>query len=185
MDFLGGCFFFLAWLSPSEVSFMTFCLLSWEAYASWGPYFNITPAKNFPRDRFIYLRQVLVSLGIKRKTMKCYYHIQIEAVGKCKNCQKGICRECAIDVGNGIACGGNCEDEVRAVNEHMKLKMTEQQRAYSVQSKNAIWSILAGAVCLFTGLANASGGPLLVAMGVMLFLTAILQYSIGRKFLAK
>lgn len=48
--------------------------------------------------------------------MKCFVHDDQDAVGICKTCQKGVCRECAVDVGNGIACKGACEDEVRRIN---------------------------------------------------------------------
>jgi hypothetical protein len=40
-------------------------------------------------------------LGINE--MKCYYHHEVDAVGLCKSCSKGICPECAFDVGGGLA----------------------------------------------------------------------------------
>lgn len=40
--------------------------------------------------------------------MKCYNHPTADAVGVCKVCQKGICRECAIEHEIGIVCQGNC-----------------------------------------------------------------------------
>ncbi len=36
--------------------------------------------------------------------MKCYYHGEVDAVGTCKSCSKGLCRDCAIDLGKGLAC---------------------------------------------------------------------------------
>jgi len=49
--------------------------------------------------------------------MNCYRHHEAYAVGICKNCSKGICTECAVDVGNGIACKNECEEEVKNINE--------------------------------------------------------------------
>ncbi|MBT9547845.1 MAG: hypothetical protein IV090_20825 [Candidatus Sericytochromatia bacterium] len=48
--------------------------------------------------------------------MKCFYHPEKDALGTCKNCCKGICGECIIDVGNGIACDDACRDAVNQVN---------------------------------------------------------------------
>lgn len=48
--------------------------------------------------------------------MKCYNH-QTDAVGICKSCNKGICKDCAVDVGDGIACHNSCEQSVKILNE--------------------------------------------------------------------
>jgi hypothetical protein len=73
--------------------------------------------------------------------MKCFYHPQTDAVATCKNCNKGLCLECASDVGNGVACKGKCESEVHAFNEMI-------QRA--VRAKNVhggyykMWAVFFG-----------------------------------------
>jgi hypothetical protein len=48
--------------------------------------------------------------------MKCYNHQNVDAVGVCKNCRKGICHDCLTDVGNGIACTDSCITEVTDIN---------------------------------------------------------------------
>lgn len=48
--------------------------------------------------------------------MNCYYHSKETAVGSCKSCCKGLCIECAVDVGDGLACRGKCEDRVKVLN---------------------------------------------------------------------
>ncbi|MBP7275989.1 MAG: hypothetical protein KBA51_07280, partial [Kiritimatiellae bacterium] len=35
--------------------------------------------------------------------MKCFNHEDRDAVGTCKSCGKGVCRECAVDMGKGLA----------------------------------------------------------------------------------
>jgi hypothetical protein len=47
--------------------------------------------------------------------MNCFYHPTIVAIGTCKSCSKGICPNCATDLGKGLACKGRCEEEVAAV----------------------------------------------------------------------
>ena len=44
--------------------------------------------------------------------MLCFYHQDQEAVGTCKSCGKGICNDCAVDLGKGLACKGRCEADV-------------------------------------------------------------------------
>lgn len=48
--------------------------------------------------------------------MKCYNHSNADAVAICKSCGKAICQECAVDVGKGIACKDQCEDDVMMIN---------------------------------------------------------------------
>jgi hypothetical protein len=47
--------------------------------------------------------------------MRCFYHQDKEAVGTCKACGKGVCVECAVDLGKGLACRGLCEESARAI----------------------------------------------------------------------
>ena len=55
--------------------------------------------------------------GWRGYVMRCFCHPENEAVGVCKNCFKGVCPECLIDVGDGLACGSPYQFEVRANNE--------------------------------------------------------------------
>src|SRR6185369_14793503 len=47
--------------------------------------------------------------------MRCFYHRDKEAVGSCKSCGKGVCAECAVDLGKGLACRSRCEESARAI----------------------------------------------------------------------
>ena len=47
--------------------------------------------------------------------MLCFYHHDKQAVGLCRYCGKGICSECSVDLGGGLACRNRCEDKVRGV----------------------------------------------------------------------
>lgn len=52
--------------------------------------------------------------------MKCYNHHDQDAVGICKQCSKGICPDCVIDVGGGIACKATCAEAVSELNALIK-----------------------------------------------------------------
>jgi hypothetical protein len=45
--------------------------------------------------------------------MKCFYHNDKDAVGICKSCEKGLCIDCAVDLGKGLACKNHCEEDVK------------------------------------------------------------------------
>ena len=52
--------------------------------------------------------------------MKCFYHRSLDAIALCKNCYKGLCASCAIDLENGQACKNNCESAVQLVGDILK-----------------------------------------------------------------
>ena len=39
--------------------------------------------------------------------MNCFQHQSVTSVGACKHCGKGLCAECAVDLGHGLACRGH------------------------------------------------------------------------------
>jgi hypothetical protein len=45
--------------------------------------------------------------------MRCFVHHDLEAVGTCRACNKGLCRECASDLGHSISCRGACEEKAK------------------------------------------------------------------------
>lgn len=44
--------------------------------------------------------------------MHCFNHADRPAVGICKSCNKGLCKECLTELPNGIACKASCEERV-------------------------------------------------------------------------
>jgi hypothetical protein len=44
--------------------------------------------------------------------MNCFYHQDRPAIGICKNCQRGLCSDCAVEVPDGLACKERCERQV-------------------------------------------------------------------------
>jgi hypothetical protein len=48
--------------------------------------------------------------------VKCFNHEDRDALGICKICQKGGCRECINDTDSGIACKDTCEKILKNFN---------------------------------------------------------------------
>ena len=60
--------------------------------------------------------------------MKCYYHHDVDAVGICKSCNKGLCEECIELVGRSISCKGDCADTVRLVDTVIKKNVSSSRQ---------------------------------------------------------
>jgi hypothetical protein len=119
--------------------------------------------------------------------MKCFNHEGVDAVAICKNCNKALCRACATDVGNGVACKGVCEQEVIALNELIRRNRTAAQRTGYAYHRNAIVCALLALIFVYLSVENYQSGrsPLLVVTAgsaVIFALAAFFNYSAGQKF---
>jgi len=106
--------------------------------------------------------------------MKCFYHDDHDAIGTCKSCGKGLCRDCAIDLGKGLACRGQCEQSVTDM-----IKLIDQNIHFSPIGKNvmgnvrkntyvqALFLLAAGTVFLLTGLATGRVAELPGLLGIV------------------
>ena len=70
--------------------------------------------------------------------MKCFEHRDQDAIGQCKHCSKGLCENCAIDLGHGLACKGVHESEVELLNSLIE----NNKKSYSQTSKSLFMSNL-------------------------------------------
>jgi uncharacterized membrane protein len=112
--------------------------------------------------------------------MKCFYHPDADAVAICKNCNKGLCSECAVDVGNGIACKNNCEDKVIALNKTINLNTK------ILKSSTRTFKILS-ILCLIIGIISLVFGYLLISselifLSIFILLLSIVSYLMSRKY---
>ena len=97
--------------------------------------------------------------------MRCFYHHEKEAVGTCKSCGKGLCPDCAVDLGRGLACRGRCEENVKTV-----IQLVERNILLSGQRENMLKQredILKRSDQMFsrTALFNLAFGAILIAWG--------------------
>jgi hypothetical protein len=67
--------------------------------------------------------------------MRCFVHEDVEAVGICRACGRGLCVACADDGVGGLACHGSCAVGVRAagakVRERLKFRRAAAKREAS------------------------------------------------------
>ena len=120
--------------------------------------------------------------------MKCFNHDGADAVAICKNCNKALCHTCAVDVGNGVACAGDCEQEVRSLNELIRRNRTAAQKTGYAYNRNAIVCALIALVFGYLSFDAFHSGrtPLLVVTAgstVIFAMAAFFNYSAAQKFL--
>lgn len=118
--------------------------------------------------------------------MNCYNHPEIDAIGVCKSCSKGVCRECVVDLDKGLACKNSCEEDVRALNELLAKTKTAYQKTGKAYSNNAIIYVLLGGLFLILGLASAATEMtgmafLMIPAGLIFTLGAVFNFINGRR----
>ena len=99
--------------------------------------------------------------------MRCFVHPDVEAVGICRCCGRGLCHACAVAESGFIACKGECEKQAR-----LAAALTDANaQAFRVARRGA-WIMPAlfamfAALFLYFGLTRyESPNNVAVAMGV-------------------
>ena len=87
--------------------------------------------------------------------MKCFYHATADAVGSCKSCGRGVCAECAVDMGKGLACRGRCEGDVEALIQLIDRNMTFTRATVQLMPGQRRIGILSGVLIFAMGLVFA------------------------------
>ncbi len=88
--------------------------------------------------------------------MKCYNHPDVDAIGICKNCNKGLCKDCLTELENGIACTATCIEEVKQINSLINRNKQSYNSAAGMHMRNALIYGGMGLVFIFFGL-NTEG----------------------------
>ena len=114
--------------------------------------------------------------------MRCFNHPEKEAVGICKSCQRGLCPECATDLGHGLACAGKHEQEVNT----LKTIIDQSARIYEVtpKTRNAAPLFFGFMGAVFAGYGLYNGGDTTdfsVVMGAGFIAFAIYNYFYNKK----
>ena len=113
--------------------------------------------------------------------MNCFYHPQVVAISICKNCNKGLCGDCATDVGNGVACKGKCEEEVLAINAIVNQSKTAYQKTGRVHVGLAILFMVFGALIIVGALLSEEGNSAGLIFGALFTIMGVMYFSYGRK----
>jgi hypothetical protein len=115
--------------------------------------------------------------------MRCFYHRDLDAVATCKNCGRGLCDVCGVDVGNGLACRERCEAEVRSLNRIVERNKTAYEKTSAAYLKIAIFYLGLFAVCLLGAILDWRGfGWVLYPAAVVFLVSAYVHYSTSRRF---
>lgn len=109
--------------------------------------------------------------------MKCFYHQDRHAVGSCKSCGKGVCPDCAVDLGKGLACRSHCEENAQAVidliDQNIRLaprtaKLLDSNRR--VRTGASGFNLVLGVVFVLWGFTDPDRLSFLVVVGVCFLL---------------
>ena len=117
--------------------------------------------------------------------MRCFYHDEVEAVGVCKACGRGLCRGCSAEAGSSIACASRCEDRARTVDELMDrniriMPLTEQawQGYPRRQVAAAVMALVAGILFVMVGVDMRGTGRLgITGIGLIAIVTGVRQFA--------
>lgn len=119
--------------------------------------------------------------------MECFNHASTNAVGICKHCSKALCRECAHDTGNGLACKETCIEKVMEVNkiiEHNTLsfgvRKTSKFPPVGVLTYIAFTILFVVWGVIETAKRDAFQYPLFVFAAIFAVLGAIVYYKIKK-----
>jgi hypothetical protein len=114
--------------------------------------------------------------------MKCFNHHQADALGICKNCNKGICQECLTELKNGIACTATCVEEVGWLNDLLSRSRLSPGKTSGAYYRNAFISGACGLLFLGCGFYEPGMKYFMIPMGSIFCIGAILSINTGNKY---
>jgi hypothetical protein len=119
--------------------------------------------------------------------MQCFYHPESHAVGTCKHCQRGLCRDCASEREGGLACQGRCEEMVDQVSALIRRNIHVGVKARPLSLVSLL--VFGGGFVLLLYLSltedNPTVRPMLYLLTAFCFVAVMGQLSILRSWLAR
>ncbi len=114
--------------------------------------------------------------------MKCYYHHDVDAIAICKNCNRGLCAQCAAEVGKSIACKSTCVAEVEALDSALQRSMKSFETNRRVYAQFAFGMLLVGLGFIVTSFFLRLTAGLTIFVGIIFLLGAPYMYSASRRY---
>lgn len=118
--------------------------------------------------------------------MVCYFHSDRPAVGMCKHCQRGLCRECAALVRDVLACRDRHEDHVRKMEGAALRAMLQAERAGAGYIRSGVFYGLAGAAFAILGIVQLRflglQAVFFILIGLFLLYASAANLLEGRRF---
>ena len=115
--------------------------------------------------------------------MKCYRHQDLDAIGICKSCSKGVCPQCAALVDGSIACINACEDDVATLN----YMIARGNKMYKNLDKQCRKSIIINGIggMFFMGLgmyfSDRTMSSLLIGLGLIMLVISFVSFVQSRR----
>jgi hypothetical protein len=123
-------------------------------------------------------------MSLREFQVKCFNHSTIDAVGVCKHCNKGLCRECAVEITGSLSCRGPCEEQVALVNRlahQAGASYAKTSRAYL--RSTLVYFILGVVFAVFAFRTDITLlRTLLIIMSVVFFLGGVFYFRSSREF---
>lgn len=114
--------------------------------------------------------------------MKCFRHQELEAVGICKACHKGICSDCSKDLGHSISCKGPCEKKAALLEDII----TFSQKSIGSHKNNSyiypVFVFIAGVVFFYFGLKDGIWFSFAQILGLVFMFFGVISFYVLRKF---
>jgi hypothetical protein len=115
--------------------------------------------------------------------MVCFYHQERQAVGLCKNCQRGLCFECAAEVDISLACRDRCELAVRELNAVMQRSVLQISRMSDQFRRYGLVMFIFGVAMLLFSLFTLAIYPGLWVLTLLLFALGTFSSILGAVYL--
>lgn len=117
--------------------------------------------------------------------MHCYRHQTQEAVGICKSCNKGLCSDCAVDIGQGIACKNSCEQDVKDLNGILNQSKKAYANASAAYYRQAIFCGLLGLVFVIYAMVEPGMETFMLPVGIIFLVAMIFAIYTGYSYKSK
>jgi hypothetical protein len=114
--------------------------------------------------------------------MKCFTHQAKEAVGVCKACSKGICAECAADLGHSIACKSSCEEQAHLLDSAIQRSITVLKSSKRYANLTPAFLAVMGLLFAFYGIYRYPRSEFSLTMGIGFLVFAGIYYFVMRKW---
>lgn len=113
--------------------------------------------------------------------MKCYNHPEVDAVGTCKNCCKGICRDCLTDTYKGLACTATCIEDTVFLNTLIEKQKKSELKTLAAALNNGVIYFSIGIISLGYSIGKDDGAPEFFVTGLLLMGWGVLSFITSRE----
>ena len=119
--------------------------------------------------------------------MNCFNHPELPALGICKSCGKGLCRDCITEVPDGLACKNRCEDRVLFINRIIDSNKQALTAANNQVRSGAIFIMVTGLIFCAFGflpyfLSGQKGTLFMGIVGIVFLLAGIFRLGSKAKY---